>query len=123
MDRPDLLGAIVRDDRGRNGRRHCATDEPATRLQPRVGFAWSLASTPSEVVGFIEALFGGGLISDDSLREMLAMVPIGPGEHHAYGLGLMGDVDPHRPVGHNGGGPWLCHERLPRPRAKGPRRA
>ena len=64
-----------------------------------------VASTPSEIVTFVEAVFGGSLISDDSLREMLEMVPIGPGEHHAYGLGLMGDVDPHRPVGHNGGGP------------------
>jgi D-alanyl-D-alanine carboxypeptidase len=80
-----------------------------------------LASTTSDVVRFLDALFQGRLISRRSLDEMMALVPVPKTRdvleimetsplrmrEPGYGLGLMGD--PASPwgllVGHNGGGP------------------
>ena len=78
-----------------------------------------LASTCSDVVRFLDALFRGKLLSRTSLDAMLDLVllpdwdvssaqsmPLRPGTP-GYGLGIMGD--PASPwgllVGHNGGGP------------------
>ena len=80
-----------------------------------------VASTASDIVRFIDALFHGRLLSRRSLDEMMMLIPV-PMERDAsasptrsplrmtapsYGLGLMGD--PASPwgliVGHNGGGP------------------
>jgi D-alanyl-D-alanine carboxypeptidase len=80
-----------------------------------------VASTSSDIVRFIDALFRGQLLSRQSLEEMMTLVRV-PTEPDAsasparsplrmtapsYGLGLMGD--PASPwgliVGHNGGGP------------------
>jgi D-alanyl-D-alanine carboxypeptidase len=80
-----------------------------------------VASIASEVVRFLDALFGGKLLSRDSLHQMmeLVVVPTDPSDDSldsdpqsrrvepSYGLGIMGD--PASPwglvVGHNGGGP------------------
>jgi D-alanyl-D-alanine carboxypeptidase len=79
-----------------------------------------VASTVSELVGFLDGLFRGDLLSRHSLDQMmdLVVVPTDPAAASAqdlpsrrgrpsYGLGLMGD--PTSPwglvVGHNGGGP------------------
>jgi D-alanyl-D-alanine carboxypeptidase len=80
-----------------------------------------VASTASELVRFLDALFRGELLSRQSLAQMteLIVVPTDPLEassdgdlpsrrgQPSYGLGLMGD--PVSPwglvVGHNGGGP------------------
>ena len=74
-----------------------------------------VASTPSEVARFFDALFRGRVVSSQSLQEMTTLVPV-PGRSVApphrwgkpsYGLGVMGD--PESPWGllwgHNGGGP------------------
>jgi D-alanyl-D-alanine carboxypeptidase len=78
-----------------------------------------VASTASDLVRFLDGLFRGRLLSQDSLDQMLTLIPVTldgtksdnppplrpaqPG----YGLGVMGD--PASPwgliVGHNGGGP------------------
>lgn len=74
-----------------------------------------VASTPSEIVRFFDALFCGGLVSSRSLQEMTTLVPV-PGtpvvsplrwSKPSYGLGIMGDPkSPRGPLwGHNGGGP------------------
>ncbi len=78
-----------------------------------------VASSASELVRFLDALFRGELLSAHSLAQMLELVtvPTDPSEatsgqdlrrgRPSYGLGLMGD--PASPwglvVGHNGGGP------------------
>lgn len=80
-----------------------------------------VASTPSEIAGFLDALFGGRLVSRQSLDEMTTLVPVPassasrpageeqrrPWRRPSYGLGLM--ADPESPWGrlwgHNGGGP------------------
>jgi len=77
-----------------------------------------VASTARDIVRFLDALFGGRLISHDSLDAMMSLVPVPMTRESAassplritapsYGLGLMGD--PASPwgllVGHNGGGP------------------
>jgi D-alanyl-D-alanine carboxypeptidase len=80
-----------------------------------------LASTASDIVRFLDALFRGRLLSRESLDEMMTLVRV-PMERDSsaspstsplrmtapsYGLGLMGD--PASPwgllLGHNGGGP------------------
>ena len=80
-----------------------------------------VASTTSDIVRFLNALFHGQLLSQHSLSEMMSLlpVPMTPEERESlaksplrtiapsYGLGLMGD--PASPwgliLGHNGGGP------------------
>ena len=66
-----------------------------------------IASTASEVARFFDALFDGRVLSRESLAEMLELVPIEPGDHFCYGLGLMADLEGPGglTVGHNGGGP------------------
>lgn len=75
-----------------------------------------VASTASECVLFMDALFNGDIISRDSLREMLELVDLSgePGGDSplravkpGYGLGVMGDpASPWgRTFGHSGGGP------------------
>jgi D-alanyl-D-alanine carboxypeptidase len=76
-----------------------------------------VASTASELARFLDGLFGGALLSRQSLAQMTALVAV-PAEHSSepdptsrrkpsYGLGLMGD--PASPwglvLGHKGGGP------------------
>jgi D-alanyl-D-alanine carboxypeptidase len=74
-----------------------------------------VASTPSDVARFLDALFGGRVVSGASLAEMTALVPVPADAREpragwgrpGYGLGLMGDAE--SPWGrlwsHNGGGP------------------
>lgn len=71
-----------------------------------------VASTPSEVARFFDALFGGRLLPRSSLSRMTALAPVPAPppprwREPSYGLGLMGD--PASPWGvlwgHNGGGP------------------
>jgi D-alanyl-D-alanine carboxypeptidase len=78
-----------------------------------------VASTASELVRFLDALFRGELLPADSLARMMELVPVPTDASEtpsaqdlrrgrpSYGLGLMGD--PASPwglvVGHNGGGP------------------
>ena len=74
-----------------------------------------VASTPSDIARFFDALFFGGLLSAQSLHEMTTLVPIGPAaaasasrwRRPGYGLGIMGDPESSwgRLWGHNGGGP------------------
>ncbi len=77
-----------------------------------------VASTASECVLFIDALFNGHIISRGSLREMLELVDLSGGDEPGgdfplrpvkpgYGLGVMGDpASPWgRTFGHSGGGP------------------
>jgi D-alanyl-D-alanine carboxypeptidase len=79
-----------------------------------------VASTASELARFLDGLFGGELLSRDSLAQMTELVVVPEDQaaspeqelpsrrgNPSYGLGLMGD--PASPwgliVGHNGGGP------------------
>ena len=73
-----------------------------------------VASPPSELAVFLDALFHGRLISANSLDEMTTLipVPVTPAatdrlRKPSQGLGLMADPEsPWGPVwGHNGGGP------------------
>jgi D-alanyl-D-alanine carboxypeptidase len=80
-----------------------------------------VASTASDIVRFIDALFDGRLISTQSLKEMTMLVPVpmkpsvqtnGRKKSFdwgkpSYGLGIMGDPESPwgRLWGHNGGGP------------------
>jgi D-alanyl-D-alanine carboxypeptidase len=73
-----------------------------------------VASTPSDVARFFDALFHQRLFSKQSLDEMMALVPVpvtpSPEDRMGkpgYGLGLMGDPESAwGPLwGHNGGGP------------------
>jgi len=76
-----------------------------------------IASSTSDIVRFLDALFDERLLSRRSLDEMMTLVRV-PAEHvpgdsplrmaaPSYGLGLMGDPVSAwgRIVGHNGGGP------------------
>jgi len=73
-----------------------------------------VASTASDVVRFLDALFGGAVISRESIARMLEFVPVpvdasdhwrGGAPH--YGLGVMGSTSSRWGLiaGHNGGGP------------------
>jgi D-alanyl-D-alanine carboxypeptidase len=72
-----------------------------------------VASTPSEIAHFYDALLAGRLLSRTSLDAMVELVPVPP--HLApdakgrpsYGLGLMGDPNTTFGLywGHDGGGP------------------
>jgi len=70
-----------------------------------------VASTPSEVASFLQALFSGRLVRERSMRELVTLVPVPHGPPRwrkpSYGLGVM--ADPESPLGplfgHNGGGP------------------
>jgi len=87
-----------------------------------------VASTPSEIARFFDALFGGALLSPQSRQDMTTLVPIGPvGEAAArwrrpsYGLGIMGDPESDfGPLwGHNGGGPGYTTSALHAPDLRG----
>ena len=80
------------------------------------GWVWHgvVASTPSDIARFGDALFAGALLSPQSRQDMTSLVPIGPAAESAarwrkpsYGLGIMGDPESAfgRLWGHNGGGP------------------
>jgi D-alanyl-D-alanine carboxypeptidase len=72
-----------------------------------------VASPPSGIACFFDALFAGRVISSESLSAMTELVPVplhlapGASGKPSYGLGLMGD--PTTPLGpswgHDGGGP------------------
>ena len=77
-----------------------------------------LASTSSEIVRFLDALFGGKLLVPGSVEQMMELVAVSIDEgstgngplragRPSYGLGVM--ADPDSPwgliAGHNGGGP------------------
>jgi D-alanyl-D-alanine carboxypeptidase len=70
-----------------------------------------VASIPSEITGFFDALFAGRLLPEAALREMTTLVPVPAAPQYwrrpSYGLGLM--ADPASPWGrlwgHSGGGP------------------
>jgi len=72
-----------------------------------------VASTPTEIACFFDALFRGRLISSASLHELTAVGPISaqvesaPWGRPGYGLGIVGDTASRwgRLWGHNGGGP------------------
>jgi D-alanyl-D-alanine carboxypeptidase len=74
-----------------------------------------IASTPSDIARFVDALFCRGFLPGRSLQEMTTLVPIGPEVTAAaarwrkpgYGLGIMGDPESSwgRLWGHNGDGP------------------
>jgi D-alanyl-D-alanine carboxypeptidase len=74
-----------------------------------------VASTPSEIARFFDALFRGDLLSAQSLHEMTTLVSIGTAAEASasrwrrpgYGLGIMGAPESSwgRLWGHNGGGP------------------
>lgn len=74
-----------------------------------------VASTPSEIARFFDALSSGRIVSARALEEMLTLVPVGADPPKrprdaldpvkaGYGLGVMGDLASPR-WGHNGGGP------------------
>lgn len=72
-----------------------------------------VASTPSDVARFFDAVFRGGFVSRRALDEMTTLVQVSDtGDREwltpAYGLGIMGSLTP-SPwgdlLGHNGGGP------------------
>lgn len=72
-----------------------------------------VASTPSEIATFYDALFRGRLLSAESLKQMTTLVPVpiydsaSLWNRPSYGLGLMADPQSrYGPTyGHNGGGP------------------
>ncbi len=73
-----------------------------------------VASTPTEIACFFDALFRGRLISSVSLQELTTLVPVSAARVESahwgrpgYGLGIMGDAVSRwgRLWGHNGGGP------------------
>src|SRR5262245_8977616 len=86
-----------------------------------------VASTPSEVARFFDALFGGALLSPQSRQDMTTLVPTGSGAESArwrqpsYGLGIMGDPasDFGRLWGHNGGGPGYTASAVHAPDLRG----
>jgi D-alanyl-D-alanine carboxypeptidase len=74
-------------------------DEPYTSIASGAWAAGALISTADEIADFMAALFGGGLVSQESLAEMTTLGPEG------YGLGLGGFVLPDgtQMYGHEGG--------------------
>jgi len=72
-----------------------------------------IASTPSDIARFFDALFGDRLVSRRALDEMTRLVKVADsGDREwltpAYGLGVMGSLTPSpwgALFGHNGGGP------------------
>lgn len=73
-----------------------------------------VASTASDVVRFLAALFGGAVVSRGALAQMLELVPVPvdpsdawPAGPPMYGLGVMGSATSRWGLiaGHNGGGP------------------
>jgi D-alanyl-D-alanine carboxypeptidase len=66
-----------------------------------------LASTATEVNRFMEGVFTGNLLEQDSIAEMLRLVPIPHQSDHAgYGLGIASEIHPDygRHYGHEGSG-------------------
>ncbi len=88
-----------------------------------------VASTPSEIVVFFDAVFGGRFLSDRSLREMTTAVPVPSApprwRNPVYGLGVMGDQEsPLGPLwGHGGGGPGYTTSVFHAPGPQGSRTA
>ena len=84
-----------------------------------------VASTPSEIVRFFAALFGGRLVSSESLRELTTLVPVPNAPvhwvHPGYGLGIMGDAGSRWGLlwGHNGEGPGYTTSAFHAPRLGG----
>jgi D-alanyl-D-alanine carboxypeptidase len=88
-----------------------------------------VASTPSEITRFFDALFCRDLLPAPSLREMTTLVSIGAGAaagasrrgKPGYGLGIMGDPESPwgRVWGHNGGGPGYSTSAFHAPDAGG----
>jgi D-alanyl-D-alanine carboxypeptidase len=74
-------------------------DEPYTSIASGAWAAGALISTADEIAEFLAALFGGELVSQDSLAEMSSLGPEG------YGLGIGGLVLPDgtQVYGHEGG--------------------
>lgn len=72
------------------------------RLMTRVDAAGSLVATAPDVVRFLDALFGGRIVPDDRVSEMLEAVPRTPdggGEPVRFGFGI------HHPMD----GDWWMH--------------
>ena len=72
------------------------------RLMTRVDAAGSLVATAPDIATFLDALFGGRIVSDDRVSEMIEVVPRTPeggGEPIRFGLGI------HHPVE----GDWWMH--------------
>ncbi len=80
-----------------------------------------VASTPSEIVRFFDALARGRLISPASVQEMTVAVPVpaaaGPWGRPGYGLGIMVDAASRWRLvwGHNGSGPGYSTSALHAP--------
>jgi D-alanyl-D-alanine carboxypeptidase len=56
-----------------------------------LSFGWTagaIVSNTQDLTKFAQALFGGKLLSSDSLNQMLNFVDIGVGDSFKYGLGL-----------------------------------
>jgi len=74
-----------------------------------------VASTPSDIARFFDAVFRGRLVPSHSITEMKTLVPVAGAppmpsprwSRPGYGLGIVGiDESPFGPLwGHNGGGP------------------
>jgi D-alanyl-D-alanine carboxypeptidase len=100
--------------------RDLALDRAPREVRGRYHPGWVshgvVASTPSDIARFFDALFCGDLLSSQSIQDMTTLVPIG-GERPmasasrwrrpSYGLGIMGDPESSwgRLWGHNGDGP------------------
>lgn len=82
-----------------------------TTMDPGWVFHRSFAATAGDAAHFMHALAEGELVSEQGLRAMTALVPIGranpPWHEPSYGLGVMGDPASASGLllGHNGGGP------------------
>jgi D-alanyl-D-alanine carboxypeptidase len=113
-----------------------AADGAARDVRHRYHPGWVshgvVASTPSDVARFLDALFRGRVVSSRALDEMTTLVPV-PSPTVAepawrrpgYGLGIMGDAESRwgRLWGHNGAGPGYATSAFhaPRPRRVGVR--
>ena len=66
--------------------------------------AGALCSTVLDLVDWTDALFGGQVVSDDSLKAMITPGALNDGSPIDYGFGLgIGDLEGHRTIRHGGG--------------------